>query len=146
MYLYLSSQDSSGFHSSNKGSDFVITLPASYYFSRNECWEIGLIDIYLDSPKASKITRQDLNKVIHVCCDAVEPSGFNGSERQLLTTMRFKDCIRHFYTAKHIKYVALTQERLSSLHLYLNYSNGDSVSVEGLTTSCTLHVRRKGEL
>ena len=142
MYLYLNSTDISGYHSSNTGVDFVVTLPASYYFSRTEAWEIGLVDLYLEVPKGTPISKQEANKLVHVLCDSVEPSVYNGSERKLLTVTRLRDCTKSIVYPNHIRYVPLTQERLSSIHLYLNYHDGEALSVPSLTSWCTLHVRR----
>lgn len=144
MYVYLSSEDTSGYHSSNTGFDFVVTLPSSYFFSRNESWEIGLVDLYLEVPGSVKISKHpDASKLLHVYCDSVEPSVYNGGERKLLTTTRIKDCTKNIYYPSHIRYVSLSQERLSTLHMYLRFNTDESLSVQGLTSSCTLHIRRR---
>lgn len=144
MYLYLTSSDSSGYHASNTGADFVVTLPSSYYFSRNETWEIGMVDLYLEVPKNTQIAKPAMNKLVHVYCDSVEPSVFNGGERKLLTVTRLKDCVKSINQPSHIRYVALSQERLSTMHVYLKYHDGEDLSLYGLTASCTLHIRRSG--
>ena len=143
MYLYLTSQNVGGYHSSNTGEDFVVTLPASYYFSRNELWEIGLVDLHFEIPANTLLTRNKSCKMLHVYCDSVEPSVYNGGERKLLTSTRLKDCIKTIYYPSHIRYASLSQERLSSLRVYLKYHDGQPVSVEGLTSTCTLHIRRR---
>ena len=143
MYLYLSSDNSSGYHSSNTGDDFVVTLPSAYYFSRNEMWEIGLVDLYLSLPWRVQLSKKDSNRVLHVYCDSVEQSVYNGSERKLLTVTRFKDCYKTFFSPHHIRYVALSQERLTTIRLYLKYSDGESISLQELTSSCTLHIRKQ---
>ena len=144
MYLYLSSEDTSGYHSGNTGLDFVVTLPSSYFFSRNEAWEIGLVDLYLVVPGTVKISKHpDAAKLLHVYCDSVEPSVYNGGERKLLTTTRLKDCTKNIYYPSHVRYVPLSQERLSTIHVYLKHHDGESISVQGLTSSCTLHIRRR---
>ena len=146
MYLYLSSKDTSGYHSSNTGTDFIITLPSSYYFSRTETWEIGLVDLYIENPDNTSISKINMLKLLDVYCDSVEPSVYNGSERKLLTVTRLKDCMRSIFTPSHIRYVELSQERLSNFHLYLKYHDGEYLTLPGLTSSCTLHIKRQGRL
>ena len=143
MYLYLTSRDFSGYHPGNTGSDFIVTLPASYYFSRNEEWEIGLVDLYVELPWGVRVKKPEITKLLHVYCDSVEPSIYNGGERKLLTVTRMKDCIQNIYQPVHVRYIPLSQERLSTMHLYLRYCDGEFVSLEGLTSSCTLHIKKK---
>ena len=141
MYMYLNSTDFSGFHASNKGTNFVVTLPTSYFFSRDETWEIGLLDIYMVSPTTP--SKKILNSMSHICCDVVEPSVYNEKQVNILTTVRIKNCFKHVFEPGHVRYVPLMQDRLTNLHLYINDSNGNSVTVDDLETHCTLHIRRK---
>ena len=143
MYIYLNSTDYSGFHSNNKGTDFVVTLPTAYFFNRDECWEIGLLDIYMEIPTTTILSNSILNSMIHFCCDVVESSVFNEKQVNLLTTVRIKDCYNAVFEPGHVRYVPLAQDRLANLHLYLKDSRGNSVSVQSLVTHCTLHIRRK---
>ena len=143
MYLYLNSRDSSGYHSGNTGSDFVVTLPSSYFFSRNEEWEIGLLDLYLEVPWGVQISKSDVSKMVHVYCDSVEPSIFNGTERKLLAITRLKDCTENIHYPVNVRYKLLSQERLATIRLYIMYYTGEPVSLSGLTSSCTLHIRKR---
>lgn len=216
MYIYLNSNNNSGFHTNNKGTDFVVTLPTSYFFSRNESWQIGLIDIYMEtepplihrrsatdsteqdetsreeeptevvntspnSPPSTGITSDDgenntsmadistrtpgnavnsmestdtinlsysdlntkLNSILLLCCDVVEPSVLNGTQLNILSSVRLKDCQEGVFQPGHVRYIPLTQERLCNVHLYLKDSAGNSVTVPNLVTHCTLHIRRR---
>ena len=142
MYLYLTSNDLGGYHVSNTGDDFTVSLPASYYFSRTETWCLGLVDLLLVVPPAANLAPATSEKIVHVCCDAVEPSVYNGGERKLLTATRIKDCVKTANSPVNIRYVPLSQERLSTLRVYLRYDDGTPLSVVGLTSYCTLHVKR----
>ena len=146
MYLYLTSENVGGYHATNTGEDFVVTLPASYYFSRNEMWEIGLIDLYLQYPNTTVLNTLKSKKIIHVYSDCVDSSVYNGGERKLLTSTRLKDCIKSIYYPTHIRYSPLSQEWLSTIRVYLRYNNGEALSLEGLTSTCTLHIKRREPL
>ena len=143
MYLYLCSEDAGGFHTNNSGTDFVVTLPSSYYFSRTESWEIGLVDLYIQTARNTVLTKANATRVLDVYCDSVEPSVYNQRERKILTTTRLKDCTKSIYSPTNIRYVALSQERLSMIHVYLKYHNDVELSLPGLTANCTLHIRRR---
>ena len=143
MYLYLSSKDTSGYHSGNTSTDFTVTLPSSYYFSRTDTWEVGLVDLYIEATRANPVPKPDLSKLVHLYCDSAEPSVFNGSERKILTATRLKDCIKSIFQPSHVRYVALSQERLSTMRMYLRFHDGEPVSVGDSTLSCTLHIKRR---
>ena len=140
MYLYLTSKDMSGFHYNNKGTDFVVTLPSSFFFSRQETWKIGLLDFYIMLQKGVVISKTILNNPIHVCCDVVEPSVFNERQVNLLSMLRLKDCNKNIFEPSHVRYVALAQERLTNLHVYLTDCTGAAVSLPGSVSYCTLHI------
>ena len=143
MYLYLCSEVGSGYHSSNTGTDFIVTLPTSYYFSRNEKWELGLVDLYMEHPDSYTSLSQDvLQSMIHVHCDVIEPCVWNGSERKILFYTKLKNCMTDILYPSQVRYSALGQDRVSCIRLYIKKCDGSEVSLAGWTTRCTLHIQR----
>ena len=143
MYLYLSSEVRSGYHSANTSTDFIVTLPTSYYFSRNERWELGLVDLYLDDTNSSTTVDPDIiQNMIHVYCDVIEPCVFNGSERKILYYTKLKNCIHDILYPAQVRYSALGQDRVSCIRVYIKKCDGSELSLPGWTTRCTLHIQK----
>ena len=143
MYVYLSSEVTNGYHSSNTSTDFVVTLPTSYYFGRNEKWEIGLVDIYMEFDNGSVTLDEEIQKrIIHVYSDCIESSIFNGSERKILNHTTLKNCTRDIFSPTQVRYISLTQDRLSCIRIYIKNCDGTDLSLPAGTTRCTLHIQQ----
>ena len=153
MYLYLTSEENAAFHSStvagyqctNTSTNFLVSLPTSYFFRRNETWEIGLVDLYMDiSNLISPPSQEIMDSVIYIYCDSVEPSIFNNSEKTILNYTRVKDCTNSIFSPSVIRYNTIAQDRLCSIRLYIKKGDGSDLSLSPATTRCTLHIQKVG--
>ena len=151
MYLYLTSEESAAFHTStapgyeckNTSTNFLVSLPSSYYFGRNETWEIGLVDLYIDiSQFSSPATQEILDTVIYIYCDCVEPSIFNTTEKPILNYTRVKDCTNSVFYPSVVRYKAIAQDRLCSIRVYIKKEDGSELPLVPATTRCTLHIQK----
>lgn len=145
MLIFISSTNAEDKYPDNEWYDFTISLPTDLYFSRQERWEMALMQIIIVRDTSKKLETQmkkQYNEPIYLMCDALESSIVNQSWEPVLGTTSLNDCYNAMTYFEKPYYVKLCKERLSDVRLYLKMGNRQLLPFQEATTWCALHIRK----
>ena len=143
MYYFLSSNDSLEVYESNKWSDFTVKISPSIYLRKENKWSVGILQLDIDTNNTHKIIGENESKYIYIYCDLISSNNALGNLKSIISYISIdpkkkkKDIHLSFPTPF---YFPLNTENISFIRIYLKDEHGNSPTLPGYCSRCTLHI------
>ena len=124
--------------------DFRVSLPTPLFLYNKGAFECCLLEFSVTEKTKETVPLGLRSAVLSVCCDLAEPSPIGGQLKPILRRVS----VRSFFRAGCVQfgtplYVGTVGSRVDGFRLYIKQEENPPVSVSGVVTRGTLHVRAR---